>query len=66
MAFSTKDRDNDKSSSNCAVKDTGACHHSNLNGQYLGDKIDGRGAGWHHFRGTLSLKFTEMKLRPSS
>ena len=71
MAFSTKDKDNDIWSSNCAVSFTGAwwyysCHESNLNGQYLGDKSDSRGARWHHFRGYLSLKFTEMKLRPSS
>jgi len=72
MAFSTKDRDNDRrSGSNCAVEFTGAwwyryCHHSNLNGQYLGDKSDNRGARWNHFRGERSLKFTEMKLRPSS
>ncbi|XP_078373823.1 uncharacterized protein LOC144657353 isoform X2 [Oculina patagonica] len=72
MDFSTKDRDNDRySSNNCAVRYTGAwwynnCHHSNLNGQYLGDKTADRGAVWQNFRGYLSLKFTEMKLRPSS
>ena len=71
MAFSTKDRDNDIWSSNCAVSYTGAwwyenCHSSNLNGKYLGRKSDSRGALWGGFRGSLSLKFTEMKLRPSS
>ena len=71
MAFSTKDRDNDRASSSCAAYYRGAwwynsCHDSHLNGQYLGDKSDYRGARWHHFRGALSLKFTEMKLRPSS
>ena len=72
MAFSTKDRDNDrKSSYNCAVRWTGAwwynsCYESNLNGQYLGDKSDNEGARWYQFRGSHSLKFTEMKLRPSS
>ncbi|KAL9969446.1 hypothetical protein ACROYT_G021664 [Oculina patagonica] len=71
-AFTTKDRDNDPHSSvNCAVYYTGAwwydqCHDSNLNGQYLGDKSNDRGARWDKFRGSLSLKFTEMKLRPSS
>ena len=65
MTFTTKDRDNDwKRNSNCAVNFTGAwwyknCLHSNLNGQYLGDKNDLRGARWHHFRDSLSLKFTE-------
>ena len=71
MAFSTKDRDNDRYSLNCAVEFTGAwwyksCYNSNLNGQYLGDKSDSKGARWSGFRGILSLKFTEMKLRPSS
>ena len=72
MAFSTKDRDNDRySSGNCAVRNTGAwwynsCHNSNLNGKYLGNKRDNRGARWKEFRSYLSLKFTEMKLRPSS
>ena len=71
MAFTTKDRDNDRSSYNCAVYYTGAwwykdCYQSNLNGQYLGDKSDYQGAVWHLFRRGLSLKFTEMKLRPSS
>ena len=72
-AFTTKDRDNDlRSSTNCAVHYTGAwwyynCHYSNLNGKYLGNKTNTRGAAWYHFRQSyLSLKFTEMKLRPSS
>ncbi|XP_022808596.1 titin-like [Stylophora pistillata] len=71
MTFSTKDRDNDIiGSTNCAVRYTGAwwyygCHTSNLNGRYLGNQKDSRGARWFHFRRTLSLKFTEMKLRPS-
>ena len=69
MAFSTKDRDSN--SHNCAVVYNGAwwynsCHDSNLNGNYLGNKRDDRGARWEHFRSNLSLKFTEMKLRPSS
>ena len=72
MAFSTKDRDNDRrSSGNCAVQWTGAwwynyCQYSNLNGQYLGNKNDLRGVRWARFRGPLSLKFSKMKLRPSS
>ena len=71
MAFSTKDRDNNIDSRNCAVEYTGAwwyksCHDSNLNGKYLGNKRDNRGASWSGFISSLSLKFTEMKLRPSS
>ena len=71
MAFTTRDRDNDINSRNCAVDFTGAwwynnCYHSNLNGKYLRNKRDGRAARWDHLRGPFSLKFTEMKLRPSS
>ena len=72
MAFTTKDRDNDGNSyGNCAVRWTGAwwysnCYYSNLNGKYLGKKQDDRGIRWSAFGGSLSLKFIEMKLRPSS
>ena len=73
MAFTTKDRDNDKHSSvNCAVHNTvggwwyKGCHYALLNGNYLGDRDDGKGVIWYAFRNTLSLKFTEMKLKPSS
>ena len=73
MVFTTKDRDNDGwSSSNCAVSFTGAwwyngCHVSNLNGKYLGNtQGGGKGVEWYRFRRDLSLKFTEMKLRPAS
>ena len=74
MAFSTKDRDNDRLSfGSCAVTWTGAwwyrrCYNSNLNGKYLGNvRANGKGVNWWHFKGHhLSLKFTEMKLRPSS
>ncbi|KAL9967873.1 hypothetical protein ACROYT_G026173 [Oculina patagonica] len=72
MAFSTKDRDNDGWSSHCsATNNKGAwwyhsCANSNLNGQYLGNKRGWQGVAWKRFRSSLSLKFTEMKLRPSS
>ena len=72
MPFSTKDRDS-SSSGICAVLYTGAwwyktCHQSNLNGKYLGKvKGNSKGVDWWYFKGHyLSLKFTEMKLRPSS
>ena len=71
MPFSTKDRDNDRMGSDCAVRYTGAwwydsCYDSNLNGKYLGRKSDDRGALWNGFGSSVGLKFTEMKLRPSS
>jgi ficolin len=72
MQFTTKDSDNDgHSGSNCAVDYKGAwwyqsCHHSNLNGLYLGaGKTGGTGMQWHHWRGSYSMKKTEMKIRPS-
>ena len=71
MAFTTKDRDNDPHTINCAIAYRSAwwyksCHNSNLNGRYLGDKHNGEGVGWWSFRLNLSLKFTEMKLKRSS
>ncbi|XP_071980004.1 ficolin-1-A-like [Engystomops pustulosus] len=70
MSFSTKDRDS--TSDQCPSVYKGAwwyykCHHSNLNGLYLGGQhesyADGinwsRGKGFHY-----SYKFTEMKIRP--
>ena len=72
MAFSTKDRDNDDDiGRSCAVTCTGAwwygnCQLSNLNGMYLGRQRNWQGVRWYYFTHNLSLKFTEMKLRPSS
>ena len=73
MAFSTKDRENDRHGRvNCATYWTGAwwyniCHLSHLNGKYLGNIIYDSGVTWYHFkRNYLSLKFAEMKLRPIS
>ena len=70
--FSTRDRDNDRSSSNCAIIYSGAwwynsCHFSNLNGLYHGGEHPdsfANGVNWEAWRGYYySLKFTEMKLR---
>ena len=73
MKFSTKDRDNDQESSwHCAVRFTGAwwykhCHPSNLNGQYLGNTESGKGVNWYYYKNNwLSMKFAEMKLRPTN
>ncbi|XP_020897245.1 ryncolin-1 isoform X2 [Exaiptasia diaphana] len=72
MAFTTKDRDNDKWSNNCAVKYKGAwwykaCHDSNLNGLYHHGKhnSDGDGVNWRNWKGHYySAKRAEMKIRP--
>ena len=72
MKFTTKDRDNDQwSSENCAVRFTGAwwyrrCHRSNLNGQYLGNTGSDKGVNWLDYDDPLSMKFAEMKLRPTN
>ena len=70
--FSTKDRDHDTSSDNCASVYHGAwwydaCHSSNLNGKYLNGphKSYANGINWYSFKGYHnSLKMTEMKVRP--
>ena len=71
MKFSTKDKDNDISSSVCARLWKGAwwykdCHESNLNGEYRYGKHGGDTVVWHGnggFKQTLSLQKTEMKLK---
>ena len=69
MMFSTKDRDNDKYSGNCAQMSIGAwwynnCFLSNLNGHYHGGSATG--VNWHKWKGYYySLKKTEVKFRPA-
>ena len=69
MQFSTKDRDNDQNSGNCATSWQGAwwykaCHYSNLNGLYRSGLSGQQGVGWYHFLNNYnSLKFAQMKLR---
>ena len=72
MQFTTKDRDNDPYSSNCASSGVyhGAwwyssdCGYSNLNGLYRSGLSGGRGVHWHYFLSNwVSLKFAQMKLR---
>ena len=60
MAFTTKDRDNDKSSGNCAITHRGAwwynnCYSSSLNSNY------GDGNYYWYW---APLKGSEMKLKP--
>lgn len=70
MAFSTRDRDNDKYSSNCAMLNRGAwwyknCHSSNLNGLYLPGQIDAKGMSWWGWKKSYySFKRSDMKIRP--
>ncbi|XP_036039024.1 ficolin-2 isoform X2 [Onychomys torridus] len=69
--FTTKDQDNDQSSSNCALSYHGAwwysgCHHSNLNGLYLrGPHMSyANGVNWKSWGGyNYSYKVSEMKVR---
>ncbi|XP_071785394.1 fibrinogen C domain-containing protein 1-B-like [Asterias amurensis] len=69
QAFTTKDRDNDAWSSNCAEQCHGAwwynaCYQSNLNGRYFNEASrDLEGIRWLGFSGSRSLKTTEMKIR---
>nr|XP_058965770.1 microfibril-associated glycoprotein 4-like [Pocillopora verrucosa] len=70
--FSTKDRDHDSHSSNCAEKYKGGwwhidCYYSNLNGVYRhgGDSATTFGIRWNSWKGKpQSMKRAEMKIRP--
>ncbi|XP_071516393.1 microfibril-associated glycoprotein 4-like [Panulirus ornatus] len=71
MSFSTKDRDNDNSTENCAVQWKGgwwynSCQHVSLNGPYVGpERSPGAEAIlWFPWRFFSVLKKTEIKVRP--
>ena len=72
MAFTTKDRDNDLESSNCATTYKGAwwfktCLYSGLNGLYLHGphSESGEGVNWYHWKGyKYSARRAEMKVKP--
>lgn len=68
--FSTKDRDNDVSSSNCAVDHYGAwwyreCRQSNLNGKFTAPDGAISSIYWLELPGPdYNIKYTEMMIRP--
>ncbi|XP_059175170.1 angiopoietin-related protein 7-like isoform X1 [Physella acuta] len=68
MAFTTLDRDNDRSSDNCAERWKGgwwynSCHDMNANGVWA-IKTGSEGINWRGITGTTdSLEHVEMKLR---
>ena len=69
MEFSSRDRDNDRSSGSCAETYKGSwwyntCHHANLNGIYYNNaKHDNTGIRWYQFKSDIILKAVEMKIR---
>ena len=71
-AFSTKVRDNDTApSANCAINYKGAwwyhnCHGVNINGLYLGNKVNNTGMRWSAFKGNQSMKTTSIMMRRTS
>ena len=70
LMFSTKDRDQDHSAFNCAVRFNGAwwynsCHRSNLNALYpVAGQVDNKYMSWYSFASSQGgIIFSEMKLR---
>ncbi|XP_032872804.1 tenascin-R-like isoform X2 [Amblyraja radiata] len=67
--FTTIDKDNDNSLTNCAISHRGGwwyqnCHRVNLNGEY-GNNKDHQGVNWFAWKGfEFSIPFAEMKMRP--
>ena len=67
-AFTTRDRDNDDDSGNCAIKRTGAwwyddCTDSNLNGRRI-QQTTWEAIVWHRWKSNNGLSKSKMKMRP--
>ena len=73
MQYSTKDVDNDMSSTHCSAEYVGAwwynsCHYSSLCGEFKPSSVTeyGRGVQWYTWKGyRYSLQFAQMMTRPS-
>ena len=70
IKFSTYDRDNDKSSGNCASPSYNygswwynSCSSVNLNGRYVYGSSSWAYVVWYGFKSRYSLKRMEMKLK---
>jgi len=71
LPFTSKDRDNDSWSKNCASSWKGAwwyksCYNSNLNGLYLNGKSSPQGMAWMKWKNYISVNSSEMKIRPKN
>ncbi|KAJ8022040.1 Fibrinogen C domain-containing protein 1-B [Holothuria leucospilota] len=67
--FTTRDRDNDAYSDNCAVYRRGgwwysSCYTANLNGDYSDSGYSGVALNLYYNTRTYSLRYTQMKIRP--
>jgi ficolin len=69
--FTTKDRDNDKWSKNCAESCKGgwwynSCYNTNINGFYLGNKSGNDSMNWYVWKKYQSMKRASMMIRRKS
>jgi ficolin len=69
--FTTKDRDNDKWSRNCAERYKGgwwynSCLKANINGLYLGNKHRDDSMNWYVWKKHQSMKRASMMIRRKS